>query len=643
MSAVAGLWRLDGRPDAGAGCARMLASQEIYGPHDGRHWSDGPIALGRRLFRTLPEDAYDRQPLHSADGRFILVADVRLDNREELVAALGLASASRLCDAAILLDSLARWGEGALDRLVGDFAFALWDSREQRLLLARDFLGQRPLYYHWGRGFIAFATMAKGLHALSEIPYAPDEQAMAEFVTLLPPDGSRSFFKDIVPVPPAHVVTVTRDGLTRRRYWNPSPPDRAGARPNDYAEGLRHHLDQATRARLRGADGAVASHLSAGYDSAAVTATAARLLAPSGGKVVAFTAVPREGYDGPVPKNRIGDEGPLAAATAAQYPNIEHVLVRTGHLSPLEQIDRTFFLFERPTLNLCNFVWARAIDAAARDRGLGIMLIGQRGNMGLSYGGLEFLPELVLSGRLLKLLQLGTKLVARRKASWRAVLAHAFGPFLPIWLWQRINQADGRTSDVLRYTAIRADRLEDLDLRALARERGVDLSYRPRRSAFETRMWVLGRNDLGNYHKGVLGGWGIDQRDPTADRRLIEFCLGAPMEAFLGDGETRALSRRTLSDRLPPEVLDARAKGYQAVDWHEGFGAARGDFEAELGRLSPCASAAGILDLAKLQALLDHWPEAGWERQDVISAYRLALARGVSAGHFLRKSVGINR
>jgi asparagine synthase (glutamine-hydrolysing) len=188
MSAIAGLWRFDGKADAAAGCARMLASQQIYGPHDGRQWSDGALAMGRRLFRTLPEDVHDRQPLHGGGGRLTLVADVRLDNREELGSDLGITAgaAERLSDAAILLSALERWG-GALDRLVGEFAFALWDAGTETLLLARDFASRRPLYFHRGDGFFAFASMPKGLHALPDIPYAPDEEAVAEFVALLRP------------------------------------------------------------------------------------------------------------------------------------------------------------------------------------------------------------------------------------------------------------------------------------------------------------------------------------------------------------------------------------------------------------------------------------------------------------------------
>jgi hypothetical protein len=90
MSALAGRWNFDGNPEAAASCRRMLAAQQIYGPHDGAQWDDGGIALGRRLFRLLPEDAFDRQPLAGGGGRYRLVADLRLDNRDELARDIGL-------------------------------------------------------------------------------------------------------------------------------------------------------------------------------------------------------------------------------------------------------------------------------------------------------------------------------------------------------------------------------------------------------------------------------------------------------------------------------------------------------------------------------------------------------------------------
>lgn len=622
-------------------------AQQVYGPHDEHTWCDGRLAMGRRLFRTLPEDMHDHQPLHSRDGRLTLVADVRLDNRDELSAELSLtvADARELCDAAVLLACLERWGEGMLGRLAGDFAFALWDASAQKLLLARDFLGLRPLHYHCGKGFFAFATMPKGLHALPEIPYAPDQQTIAEHVALIPQSGPRSFFRDIARVEPAHTVTVTRDGLMSRRYWEPQPPTPRRAKPDEFIEGLQHHLDQATRSRLRGiSNQSVGADLSAGLDSGAVTTTAARLLAPTAGKVIAFTAVPREGYAGPERRNRFGNEGPLAAQTAAMYPNIEHVLLRSGHRNPLETIDRNFFLYDWPISNLINGVWGQATYQAARERKLNILLSGQFGNLTVSYNGLELLPELLCEGRLIALWREAAQLKANTGMNWRGTLVRVFGAFTPLWFWHWANQRFlGRKQDVLEYTSINPKRLAELNLANIARERDLDFAYRPRKDGFAKRLWILRRIDVGNHGKGMLAGWGIDWRAPLADKRLVEFCLSIPTEVYLYKGVPRALARRALADRLPQEVLSEQKRGYQAADWHEGLTAARGEIAAELERLAACPPAAKTLDVERMKQLVDNWPTSGWERDEVIWAYCQALARGIAAGHFLRRVSGANR
>jgi asparagine synthase (glutamine-hydrolysing) len=197
--------------------------------------------------------------------------------------------------------------------------------------------------------------------------------------------------------------------------------------------------------------------------------------------------------------------------------------------------------------------------------------------------------------------------------------------------------------DIGNYTAIRTDRLVELDLTGLAAERSLDFSYRPWKDGFDMRLWVLHRTDPGNYNKGTLAGWGLDRRDPTADERLVEYCLSIPTEQYLSNGVPRALAKRALADRLPQAVLNERKKGYQAADWHEGLTAARGEVAAELDRLSACAPAATTLDLPRLKRLVENWPQSGWEKDQVIQPYRLALLRGIAAGHFLRKASGANQ
>jgi asparagine synthase (glutamine-hydrolysing) len=644
MTALAGLWRLDGRPDAADGCARMLAAQALYGPHATAHWSGGDIALGRRLMRILPEDAFDRQPLVGGGGRFVLVADARLDNRDELTEALGIPSTNArvLCDAAILLAALERWEDAGIDHLVGDFAFALWDGARHRLLLARDPLGQRPLHYHRGGSFFALASMPKGLHALAEIPYAPDEERAAEFLVLMPESGPRSFFAGIERVQPGHVVAVTACSLTVQRYWHPSHHRVVLPGPAEYGEALRHQLDQAVRCRLRGAQDVGAS-LSGGFDSAAVTATAARLLAPSGRRVIAFTAVPREGYQGPHPRDRIVDEWPCAAAVASLYGNIEHLAIRSSGRSPLDDLDRNFLLYDQPMLNICNVGWVHSINDAARDRKLTVLLQGFMGNQGLSYSGIELLPELFTRGQWIQCWRAARALVARRHLRWRGVLAQTLGPWCPTKLWIWLNEhIAGNDYDVHNYAAINPVRLAELDLPARARARGLDLAYRPWKDGRSVRLWVLNRVDPGNFNKGVLGGWQIDQRDPTADVRLLEFCLAVPMEQFLRDGRLRALAQSALIDRVPDQILGERRKGLQGADWHEHLTAARGEISAELKRLESSPPAARALDLPRLRKLVENWPSGGWERDGVMSPYRLALLRGVSTGHFLRRATGGN-
>jgi asparagine synthase (glutamine-hydrolysing) len=645
MTALAGLWRFDGRPDAAEGCARMLVVQELYGPHHGSQWSDGPVAVGRRLMRLLPEDVFDCQPLVGGEGRYVLVADVRLDNRDELTEALRIPApqARTLCDAAILLAAVERWDESCFERMVGDYAFAAWDRVRQRLLLARDPLGRRPLHYHRGNKFVAFASMPKGLHALRDIPYAPNEERVAEFLVMMPETGPQSFFLGIERVEPGHVVTLTANGFATRRHWRPSRRRIVLSRPEDYSDALCDLLDQAVSCRLRGT-GDVGAYLSGGLDSGAVVATAARLLAPSGRRVIAFTGAPREGYDGPAPPNRIIDEGANAAATAALYPNIEHVIVRNEGRSPLADLDRRFFLLDRPFRGICATGWAYSLDNAIRERKLRVVLGGGLGNLGLSYDGVELLPELLRSGRWLRLWWEASALVAARRMRWRGVLANTFGPWCPPALWGLANKVGRRNALKFGdYTAIHPRRFDQLDLPARAKARNQDLAYRPWKDGLALRLHLLQLSDRGNYYKAGLAALQVDYRDPTSDLRLLEFCFAVPMEQFLRDGMLKALARRALADRLPKQVLEETRSGLQVADWHEDLIAARGGIADELDRLEACPAAAAALDLPRLRRLTENWPSGGWREQGkVLVHYRYALLRAIAAGHFLRRATGSN-
>ena len=153
---------------------------------------------------------------------------------------------------------------------------------------------------------------------------------------------------------------------------------------------------------------------------------------------------------------------------------------------------------------------------------------------------------------------------------------------------------------------------------------------------------VLRRADPGNYNKGTLGRWRLDVRDPTADRRLIEFCLSVPAEQYLRNGRPAALAACAFADRLPPEVLDGRRKGLQAADWHEALTTDRENLRSEWKRLAEIPAAACLLDVPRVTALIESWPAGDWNSAEVTAAYRTLMLRATSIGHFLRKASSTN-
>lgn len=614
-------------------CAAMLEAQNIYG-REPRSLSLGPASLGRRLWPLTPEDAFDTGPLAGADGQLLLCADARIDNREELAAALSLSDRlHRMSDAEVVLAAYERWGDAAFARLYGAFAVIIWDLAQRSLTLARDIMGERPLHYHVGADFVAAASMPKGLHAIPAIPYAASTSTMADFLALVPETGADSFFAGINRVPPGHIMTIDHRGVVRMAaYWQPPNDELTCPADADYADAMRAVLEIAVACRLRRAGGKLGSHLSAGLDSSAVTATAARLSALE--RLFAFTAVPSG--DVTDPRGGIADEGPLAAATARLYPMIDHVAVHSGGMSPLSGLDRHFQVFERPILNPVNAVWNDAINDAAQARGVSVLLTGQMGNLSISHDGHQRLNQLLRAGALPALAHLAMQMRGHGHR-WRGLAVQLLGPSMPSWLWMWLTRRTSWASDLNGYSALQPAAFDAFAVGARAAERGLDLSYRPWADSRAMRLWALRRIDLGVYIKGTLAGWGIDLRDPTADRRVIELSLRMPERQFILNGEPRSLARRAFADRLPPAVLSERRRGVQAADWPSAMASAQAGIEAELAICERNPQARGLIDLERLEQARADWPHADTRSPAAIRLYRDAMFRALAAGHFLRK------
>jgi asparagine synthase (glutamine-hydrolysing) len=266
----------DGSP-VDVGLVRAMAAAAPHrAVHGARDWSGAGATFVHQSLQVTPEDRHDRQPIVRAG--LVCVADVRLDNRDELLptlAARGLVVGDppSIPDVELVLGAYRCWGRACPDRLLGDFAFVVWDTRSRQLFAARDPMGMRPLYLRVEpRRRVLFATEAHQLHTVPDVPREIDELSLAANLAgpYVPPD--RTFHRGIEQLPAAHACVVDGDVRRTWRYWRPDPRPRR-VTDADAAEGYREVLRAAVRARLRSVL-PVGVSLSGGLDSCSVTATA---------------------------------------------------------------------------------------------------------------------------------------------------------------------------------------------------------------------------------------------------------------------------------------------------------------------------------------------------------------------------------
>ncbi len=276
MCGIAGQVRADGVPVEGDLIARMCAAQEHRGPDSrGLHVSDG-VGLGIQRLRIIDLDTGD-QPVYNEDGSVAVVLNGEIYNyaelREELLQAGHTLATNG--DTEVIAHLYEEHGTGCLSRLRGMFAFALWDSRRQRLFLARDRVGKKPLFYSFRGGALSFASELQALIQDPEVSREVDHEAIDAYLAYGYVPAPMSIFRGVRKLPPAHLLVYQEGALTTERYWR---LDYSAKRPvkdvRELHQEIRTSLRTAVSRRLV-ADVPVGAFLSGGIDSSAVVAAMA--------------------------------------------------------------------------------------------------------------------------------------------------------------------------------------------------------------------------------------------------------------------------------------------------------------------------------------------------------------------------------
>ena len=601
MSGIVGVFNLDAQPAEDALLARMSAALRHRGPDGEGRRVAGPAGFGWQHLWVSPEETGEVQPLVGRSGA-MLVMDGRLDNRDELLGALRLPPT--VSDAACVLAAYEAWGEQLPERLNGDFALAVFDPRQPRLLLARDAIGIRPLYYHKSERCFAFASEIKALLAHPEIPARPDDEGLADYLfhSSRPVDRQDiTCFTGISAVVPAHLVVVTPERLMARRYWD---FDRGRTLRlssfGEYAEAFRERFAEAVRRRTRAAR-PVAVSVSGGLDSSSIFCQAETLRRAGRAAAPGVIGVSYLGAEGTAAdEQRFVREIEQAYGVSIGRIPMEPLLgVVRGVEDPVRAIEAPFV----------DSMWGvtREVHVRAREAGARVLLSGHWGDQMLFSAA--YLVDLL------------------RRLDFGQIQRHTR-------TYQRFFGVDGMRElrrrlvvDIARHYVPRAvaPLLKSLRRRIFGperprpwfsdsfRRRALGLANRPVwfgdgfHSVHARSLYLPARSKYHvhcmEWNNKIAALRGLDAAFPFLDRDLIAFLMAVPGEIQNRDGVPRALLREAMGGILP-EPLRARTwKADFTAAANDGIGRDLGQIAARLSQGS-LAARLGYLDERRLAAAL---------------------------------------
>jgi asparagine synthase (glutamine-hydrolysing) len=548
MSGILGIWNLDGRPVEEALLARASATLAHRGPDGEGMWIHGPVGLACRLFRVTPEASAETQPLVGSSGA-VVVFDGRLDNREELLASLGPSAGvtPQSPDPDLVLAAYGAFGDRLAERLNGDFALGLFDPNRRHLLLARDAIGVRPLYYCQSGETFLFGSEIKALLAHPHVSTRPNDDVLADFLLDGPRDTQgMTFFKDVFSLLPAHVAILSRQGLVTRRYWDfDSSGQTRFTSFDEYTAAFRLHFDQAVRRRLR-SQHPVAVSVSGGLDSSSIFCLATTLARRNPGRFSSIIGLSYTSADGSP-----SDEKAFLVEMERRY-GVAFERVPVSPMGPMNGSRESVWHVEIPFLDE-QWDTTHTFMSAVRRQGARVLLTGHWADQVLF--DQAYLVDLFHHLR------------------WREVRAHLqeFGRWLtdtdPAYFRRRFSldlikySLPGTCVAWLRRLRPRRHRpwySEGLRNQVQRRRSGTTAVRRPFPTAHARSLYEQARSghhvQCMEWDNKVAAMHGLEMAFPFLDRDLLSFLMGIPGEMQTGRGVPKALLRAAMQDVLPDAI-----------------------------------------------------------------------------------------
>lgn len=558
MGAITGVFVRAGAPAQRAALARMSAALAHRGPVGETLWVAGPVGLAHRRDRIEPPVSTAGQPLADPSGRYRIVLSGRVFNWREIAADLAQRDPDipppRDCLETLLRDYLAE-GTTAFARWNGGFACAIWDAAEQRMLIARDHFGVKPMYYTATPGLFAFASEIKALLAHPDVVAAPDDRGIFDFLSVnrfLLLSGT-TCYAGVRKLLPGTWVEAGSEGLREGRYWQIDPHRQIDyASDEERVEAVREIMVDAVRIRMpeRTPFGAA---LSGGFDSSSVVCLLADLLGRAGQTTSFETFSYTFGTDE-------ADETHLVDLVARHAGTTHHAL---PVLQPdfFDDLDDVIRANDGPVVEstaLLLYKKKREIGAC----GLPVSFSGIGGDE-LFQGQLDYFSDLLRSGRLSQLVREIRAVhpvdpITGRPTSLHALVrAFALSPLWPQWMRRMRGTHNG-----IPYPP---DWIAPSLLGRAGISRELPDPPRPRfADRYDQSCWDLFFYELvgasAHYHDSASAPFGVDTRFPLMDLRLVETMFATPRIWKYREGHVREMQKRAMAPYLPREILEDHIK-----------------------------------------------------------------------------------
>jgi asparagine synthase (glutamine-hydrolysing) len=473
----------------------------------------------------------------------------------------------------LILEAYIQWNKEAPRHLIGDFAFAVWNHKREELYLCRDHVGKRTLYYTQDDNLLAFSTLIKPLLIVKRnTKYS--EQWIANFLAVPEAvnelDLELTFYEGIKQVPPATYMIFTKDKVEAKKYWNPMEVKELKLESDEaYEEAFRKVFFEAVRCRLV-ADGEVGIMLSGGLDSGSVACVAAKNLELKSKQLKAYSSIPKPDYVDWLPKGTIADESRYTNELVSHYQNIDLNYCTCDKLDAYNQMEHLRSIQEYPFKYSVNLFWIDKIAQLAKEDGCKVLLDGQSGNYTISYGNIsDHIVTLINKFKFLTAYKEIMKYSKFHHRVHKSVIKYFILLYLPQFMKEGLKRTKSENNKINHLINLRlADKWK---INKYLKQNMLGKYYKKRQTVKDARSFIFNNllfSQAGASEARLSIEYGIVRRDPTRDKRVIEFCISMPAEQFVKDGIERSLIRRSMKGILPDLIrMNARERGRQSADF----------------------------------------------------------------------------